>query len=57
MGKDEETYLGDGLYAKFDGRQFEIYASDGFRKTNRVFLEPDVLAAFIRYIHRVETSE
>ena len=57
MGKDKETYLGDGLYAKFDGRQFELYASDGIRKTNQVFLEPDVLSAFIRYIHRVETSE
>jgi hypothetical protein len=56
MRKDEETYLGDGLYAKFDGHRFELYASDG-SKTNRVFLEPDVLSAFIRYIHRVETSE
>jgi hypothetical protein len=50
------TYLGDGLYAQFDGYQFEVYASNGIAKTNRVFFDPDTLSAFLRYVHRTETS-
>jgi hypothetical protein len=38
----EPTYLGDGLYASFDGWQVELYASNGLEKTNSVFLEPEV---------------
>jgi hypothetical protein len=51
------TYLGDGLFAQFDGSQYEIYASNGLSKTNRVFMEPSVLRAFMRYVHRTETTE
>ena len=45
-----DTYLGDGLYAAFDGWQIELYASNGIKKTNQVYLEPAVLGAFLRYI-------
>jgi hypothetical protein len=44
------VYLGDGLYAEFDGFQIELFASNGVMKTNRVFLEPNVLEAFERYV-------
>jgi hypothetical protein len=47
---DSDTYLGDGLYAAFDGWQIELYASNGRNKTNVVYLEPGVLAAFLRYV-------
>jgi hypothetical protein len=46
----EPVYLGDGLYADFDGWQIELYASDGERKTNRVYLEPTVLGRFEEYV-------
>lgn len=41
----EETYLGDGLYASFDGYQFKLRAprEDG---DHEVYLEPQVLQAF-----------
>ncbi len=44
-----DTYLGDGLYASFDGYQIRLYAprSDG---THEVFLEPATLAAFERFV-------
>jgi hypothetical protein len=45
-----DAYLGDGLYAAHDGHIVELYASNGVERTNRVFLDPDTLAAFIRYI-------
>jgi hypothetical protein len=41
----EETYLGDGLYASFDGFMFTLRAprTDG---DHWVGLEPDVMKAF-----------
>ena len=46
-------YLGDGLYASFDGYTFWLRASDGRRVTNEVALEPHVMAAFEAYVKRV----
>ena len=46
-------YLGDGLYASHDGQQLEIYSHDGERKTNAVFLEPDVLQALLDHLKRM----
>jgi hypothetical protein len=44
-----ETYLGDGLYASFDGWQIRLRAprEDG---DHIVYLEPGTLGAFERYI-------
>jgi hypothetical protein len=49
----EETYIGDGLYASFDGYQFCLRAprSVGFGD-HMVFLEPDVLEKFLRFVGR-----
>ncbi|AER47529.1 hypothetical protein CL96_gp103 [Mycobacterium phage Firecracker] len=45
------TYLGDGLYVTRDSwGQIELFAYNGLTKTDRVFLEPDVLARFVDYI-------
>lgn len=49
----EPKYLGDGLYALFDGFQVELYASNGIEKTNQVYLEPSVLHAFLEYVKRL----
>ncbi len=43
-------YLGDGLYAEFDGYQVALFAHDGIRATNTVYLEPQVLESFLRWI-------
>jgi hypothetical protein len=47
-----EEYLGDGLYASFDGWQFRLRAprEEG---DHIVFLDPSVLAAFERYVKQV----
>jgi hypothetical protein len=56
---DNETYLGDGLYASHDGWQFKLRAPnhDG---DHVVYLEPSVVAAFLDYVKqtnkRQETS-
>jgi hypothetical protein len=45
----EETYLGDGLYASFDGYQIWLKASNGVDVTNAVALEPSVFQALLAY--------
>lgn len=50
MSNREPTYLGDGLYAAMEGAMVKLYTSDGFRETNVVFLEPEVLTAFLRWL-------
>jgi hypothetical protein len=38
-----EMYLGDAVYASFDGYHIWLRTSDGSRVTNEVALEPGVL--------------
>lgn len=52
-----EVYIGDGLYVSYDGYQVELYASDGQRKTNQVFLEPVVLNAFLKYVTKLKETQ
>ncbi len=49
MSKHPETYLGDGLYASFDGWQVILRAprEDG---DHVVALEPEVIAELHRYL-------
>lgn len=48
-----ETYLGDGLYCRFDGYGFTLFASNGVETTDQVYLEPHVVEAFKNYIDAV----
>jgi hypothetical protein len=48
-----EEYLGDGLYADFDGYQIILGANDracGVNCTDRVALNPYVVQAFTNYV-------
>jgi hypothetical protein len=51
MKQPDETYLGDGLYASFDGYQFRLRAprEDG---DYVVYLDPSVTIAFHEYVER-----
>lgn len=48
-----ETYLGDGLYASFDGFQVVLraprYSGDAI-----VYLEPEVVTNFLDFIKRIK---
>lgn len=46
------TYLGDGLYAKYDGFQVRLFAHNGLATTNEVYLDPEVRAALIRFLEQ-----
>lgn len=49
--RDEETYLGDGLYASFDGWYIKLRAprSDG---DHFIGLEPDVYRSLMEWVAR-----
>ena len=48
MNEPKQEYLGDGVYAKYDG--YHIWLSvDRMGRTEQVALEPPVFAALLRY--------
>ncbi len=46
-------YLGDGLYAEFDGYQLWLISSDGKRDLNRVALEPATYRSLVAVAARI----
>ena len=59
MNKDkltEQMYIGDGVYAGFDGFHVWLYTDDGLQITNQIALEPEVLLQFLKWTERIPTS-
>ena len=42
-------HLGDGVYAIYDGHGIWLYANDHENPTDRVYLEPAVFEALVRF--------
>ena len=55
--KTTRAYLGDGLYADYDGFQIRLWASDGVTMTNEVFLDPYVLQNLIIFAERLRAEQ
>ena len=53
MSEQFKEYIGDGIYASFDGYQIWLRTSDGIRYTNEIALEPSVFNALIDYQERL----
>jgi len=51
----EETYLGDAVYASFDGYQIWLRTGDG--NNNRIALEPSVMRALVDYAQKIALKE
>lgn len=47
-----EMYIGDGVYAKFDGYGVWLYTSDGVTVTNEIYLEPSVFATLKNFVEK-----
>jgi hypothetical protein len=43
-------YLGHGLYVSWDDYRVELYASNGFEKTNSILLDHYTLGVFVKYV-------
>jgi|APGre2960657404_1045060.scaffolds.fasta_scaffold29669_3 hypothetical protein len=48
------TYLGDGVYASYDG--FQIWLAVNDRDNNVVALEPMTFGALVRYVESLRTA-
>lgn len=46
----EKTYIGDGVYATFDGFSIVLETSDGIRTTNSIAIEPEVWSNLLDFI-------
>lgn len=49
--EDNNTYLGDGVYASFDG--FQIWLAVNHHENKQVALEPQVVKKLLAYADRV----
>ena len=47
------TYLGDGVYAIFDGYGIWLHANDHRNPTDKVYLEPEVFDNLIKFKEEV----
>lgn len=47
--KRPAQYLGDGVYAIFDGYGIWLHANDHRDPTDRIYLEPQVLQALMKF--------
>jgi hypothetical protein len=53
----EKQYLGDGLYASYDGYQVTLKANSETNPTDTVYLDPHVLFALLNFIKRIQGSD
>lgn len=52
-----KEYLGDSVYAEFDGYGITLTTDNGLGPSNTIFLEPEVLAALNQFASRVTESK
>ena len=51
MTEDNNIYLGDGVYASFDG--YQIWLAVNHHENKQVALEPKVMEALLEYANRM----
>lgn len=49
-----KEYLGDGVYADFDGYNLRLTTEDGEKISNIIYLEPDVYSSLEDYVKRLK---
>lgn len=52
-----KTYLGDGVYARFDGFAVWLTTENGIDTTNQICLEPAVLSALFAFAQKLNKPE
>lgn len=46
----KEIYLGDGVYAKYNGQELTVYTSNGMHPTNSVYMERAEIANLVEFL-------
>lgn len=54
--KGKKIYLGDSVYATFDGYYVELTTENGYGATNSILLEPQVLDALDNYLKGLKSK-
>ena len=54
MNPGEKVYLGDSVYAEFDGYYIKLTANNGDEgDMQTIYLEPDVQVSLVKFIERI----
>jgi hypothetical protein len=53
---NEPQYLGDGVYAQWEGDMVKLTTEDGVSTTNTIYLEPQVYEALVRFVKNAENE-
>jgi hypothetical protein len=54
-GTPYKAYLGDGVYADFDGYAVVLTTENGIDTTNRIVLEPEILRSLTDFWSAIRT--
>jgi hypothetical protein len=54
MTVPKKIYLGDAVYAEFDGFGITLTTEDGIRVTNEIFLEPAVTQSLFDFVKAIK---
>ena len=49
-----KEYLGDSVYAEFDGFELALYLDNGYGPHDIIFLEPQVFDALLNYAQKIK---
>ena len=52
-----KSYLGDSVYAEFDGYHIMLTTNNGYGASNTIAIEPQVYSALKRYAERIWRQE
>ena len=53
----DQTYLGDGVYASHDGYQIWLTTRRSEKRVDSVALEPSVYAALVQYVAKIKEAK
>jgi hypothetical protein len=48
-----KTYLGDAVYVYIGAYGITLTTEDGISATNTIYLEPEVIAALVKYLEKI----
>lgn len=51
-----KDYIGDAVYAEFNGYDIILTTENGIEATNTIVLEPNVIEALKNFIKRIESE-
>lgn len=57
MASERKEYLGDAVYASFDGFYIWLETSSGIAVTNRIALEPEVFRNLLDYERKLSAAK